>query len=114
MHDFEVEGHESRHVKQTMLASNNLATGESSLNFYQHGQTSQPQVIDLVLSGLPADCNQQALKRVSGSKHVISTQIDMDNLKGTCKGSGRMQIRLNQGESLDQVKLNFLRQGFNV
>ena len=44
----------------------------------------------------------------------MSATVNFDNLKGTCKGTGRLQIRLNNGESLDQVKLNFLRKGYQI
>jgi len=35
-------------------------------------------------------------------------------LTGACKGEGRIKIRLNQDESMEQVRLNFLRAGFVV
>lgn len=54
------------------------------------------------------------LKKVSGAKHVISSDVDEDRLKGTCLGTGRIQIRLNQGESLDSVTLNFVKNGWSV
>ena len=55
--NFEVNGHESKHTTQAMLASNNFNTGISSLNYYKGGQESKPEIVDLVLSNLPADLN---------------------------------------------------------
>ena len=55
--DFQVGGHESRHTTQAMLASNNFNTGISSLNQYKVGLESKPEIVDLVLSNLPADTN---------------------------------------------------------
>jgi len=63
---------------------------------------------------LPPQISEQNLRKISGSKHVISAHVDVDNLSGSCKGSGRIQIRLNNGESADKVKLNFLRLGYQV
>lgn len=63
---------------------------------------------------LKADTQPENLKKISGSKHVISAVVDEDNMLGTCKGTGRIQIRLNNGETAEQVKLNFLREGIIV
>lgn len=97
-----------------MLASNNLFTGESSLNFYQSAKESAPQTLDLIVSNLPETTQVNNLRKIAGSKHIISAVVDFDNFKGTCKGTGRLQIRLNHGETADQVKLNFLRLGYQV
>jgi len=56
------------------------------------------KVVDLVLNGLPPNCEASTLKAVSGSKHVISATVEEDNFKGTCTGAGRIQLRLNKGE----------------
>lgn len=61
------------------------------------------------MSQLPPNTNSEALKKISGSKHVFEATVDEDNLKGICSGTGRIKIRLNHGETADKVKLNFLR-----
>lgn len=66
------------------------------------------------MSNLNSDAKAENLKKISGSKHVISAVVDEDNMLGTCKGTGRIQIRLNNGETTEQVKLNFLREGIIV
>jgi hypothetical protein len=45
---------------------------------------------------------------------VVSTELNIDNFKGTCRGQGRIRIRLNDGESLDKVKENFAKAGLSV
>jgi len=35
-------------------------------------------------------------------------------MKNVCSGTGRIKIRLNHGEDLDRVKLNFLKEGIHV
>jgi hypothetical protein len=52
------------------------------------------------------------LRKISGSRHIISATVDVNNFSGACKGTGRIQIRLNHGETADQVKLNYLRKGY--
>ena len=45
---------------------------------------------------------------------MFDAHVDSDNLKNVCAGTGRIKIRLNHGESLDKVKLNFLKEGISV
>lgn len=47
-------------------------------------------------------------------KHVVGAEVNEDNLKGICTGEGRIKIRLNEGETINQVRLNFVRAGFAV
>lgn len=77
-----------------MLASNDMITGKSSLQSYDMVK-EPPRVIDLAIQGLPAYMDARELKKISGAKHVIQTTVDEDSLKGTCLGTGRIQIRLN-------------------
>lgn len=65
--------------------------------------------MDLNVSNLPANTTVNDLKKMAGSKHVYSAVVDEDNFLGKCTGTGRLQIRLSEGENADQVKLNFLR-----
>lgn len=51
---------------------------------------------------------------MSGSKHIVSAVVDVDVFTGSCKGTGRIQIRLNHGETADSVRLNYLRLGYKV
>ena len=53
------------------------------------------------MSNLKEDTQADNLKRISGSRHVISAVVDEDNMLGTCKGTGRIQIRLNNGETVE-------------
>jgi RNA recognition motif-containing protein len=89
-------------------------TGESSLNYYSKAKEATPQIVDMVVSNLPKHFDEKALRKVSGSKHIISAVVDVDNFTGSCKGTGRIQIRLNHGETADSVRLNFLRLGYKV
>ena len=53
------------------------------------------------MSGLPENCDEIKLKRAANAKHIISTEINIDNFLGKCKGDGRLKIRLNDGESVE-------------
>lgn len=54
------------------------------------------------------------LKRMSGAKHVIASSVAEDNFRGVCTGTGSVQIRLNNGETPDSVKLNYIKAGYIV
>jgi len=73
-----------------MLASNCPITGKSSMVAYQEQQKAPAQVIDLSLKNLPADADLKQVKRLAGVKHVIDAQLDEDNFRGICKGTGRI------------------------
>lgn len=77
-------------VKQSFLASQHLATGESSLNYYSQASQSTPEIIDFVVSNLPKNFDETTLRKVSGSKHIISAVVDVDVFTGSCKGTGRI------------------------
>ena len=51
---------------------------------------------------------------MAGVKHVVSATVDEDNMKGTCTGTGRIKVRLAQGETRDQIELNFTKNGVAV
>ena len=101
---YTIQGRETKATKQAMLASNDPVTGKSSMASYDRVQPpSATRVVDLCLSGLPCNTDLIGVKKMSGARHVISAQLDEDNMKGICTGTGRIQIRLNQGENLDDI-----------
>lgn len=51
---------------------------------------------------------------MAGARHIVETRLKQDNLKGTLTGEGRMRIRLQQGETVEQVRENLERSGINV
>ena len=46
--------------------------------------------------------------------HVISSTVVEDNMKGTCTGAGKVKVRLNHGETREQLELNFTKNGISV
>lgn len=109
-----MQGRETKATKQMFLASNDFATHATSLQGYDKASLSAPEVIDWIVSGLPANADGKDLKKIAQVKHVVRAVCDEDSFKGTCLGTGRIQIRLNHGETADQVRLNFLRRGYAV
>ena len=63
---------------------------------------------------MPAQCDEAVLKRAAKVRHVIASEVDLDNLKGTCRGSGRIKIRLSDGETEAMIKNNLSRAGYWV
>jgi len=86
----EVNGHETKAIKQAFLASNNFVTGNSSLEHYTSAQNAAPKVVDLVIGNLPPQTEAHILKKISGSKHVINATVEEDNFRGVCTGNGRL------------------------
>lgn len=110
---YSIPGRETAATKQSHLGSTCPLTGKSSLAAY-NAVPSKPEVIDMTINGLPEHMDARELKRASGAKHVISATVDEDKLKGICLGTGRIQIRLNQGETRDSVALNLVKNGWTV
>ena len=97
---------------QNLTTTNNLPGADANA-FYNKSQ-NKGEVIDLVLSGLDSSVQQADLKKISNVKHVISSEVDLDALKGTCKGTGRIKIRLNEGEDPETIRQNFINKGILV
>ena len=72
-----------------MLASNDLISGKSSLAHYDAIQEA-PKVVDLNIYDLPEHMDAKELKKISGARHVITSTVDEDRLKGICLGTGRI------------------------
>lgn len=101
---YTIPGRETKATKQAMLASNDPITGQSTLGAYNRvRQPDEVTVVDLELRNLPEHADKLSVKKMSGAKNVINVALDEDNFRGVCKGTGRIQIRLNQNENLDQI-----------
>ena len=111
---FNVPGRETKATKQAMLASNDPITGSSSMNGYNLRENSKPDIIELELAGLGANVDAQDVRKMAGVKHVISSTVEEDNMKGTCTGVGKVKVRLNHGETRDQLLLNYTKHGIAV
>ena len=97
-----------------MLASNDPVTGQSTMAGYNKHENAKPEVYELSLSGLGSNMNAQEVKKMAGVKHVIAASVVEDNMKGTCVGTGTVKVRLNHGETREQVELNFTKNGVAV
>ena len=80
---------EPKAAKQAMLASNNrVIGGEQDAGFVRRNE--DVRVIDLQLANLPSSADMIGVKKMSGAKNVIGVALDEDNMKGICKGTGRI------------------------
>ena len=86
-----VKGKNATQSQKLQNLSSNIhgLQGVTANKFYQMPQ-SKGQVVDFMLSGMKSNMNEAGLKKISGAKHVISSTIEIDNLKGTCSGQGRI------------------------
>lgn len=85
--------------KQAHLASD-LITGKSAMEHISK-DASKLKIVDLDLGQLPEHIDEQDIKRIAGVKHVINATVDIDNMKGVCKGTGNVKLRIGDGESID-------------
>ena len=81
---------------------------------YERGENSKPNVYELNLTGLGSNATAEEVKKMAGVRHVISSNVVEDNMKGTCTGVGTVKVRLNHGETREQVELNFTKNGIAV
>jgi hypothetical protein len=64
------------------------------------------------LKDLPKNIEDFQLKKIANVKHVISTTIDVDSITNQCTGTGRIKVRLQTNEDAEQVRINFLKEGY--
>ncbi len=103
---------QSRAAKVRDLSSDLLGTGETTAKYLD--KSHKNEVYDLDLKGLPANADKISVKTALGIKHVIEVTVNHDNLTNDCNGTGRVKLRLNPGENIEQVKLNLLKEGLGV
>ena len=65
----------------------------------QYDNKNKGEVLDFDLLNIPGNSDEISVKKNANVKHVISTELDIDNMKGVCTGNGRIKIRLNDGET---------------
>ena len=97
--------------------SSNLLGQDCSLGKYstvKDAAQSHSQVVELVVHGLSNEAHADDLMRISGAKHVVEATVDHDAIRNVCTGSGKIKVRLGDGEDIEQVKLSLLKAGFDV
>ena len=82
--------------KKLSALSSNIGGADAS-RYYNN--KAKGEVLDFDLSGLPETADEITVKRSANVKHVISTELVYDNMKGICRGEGRIKVRLNEGET---------------
>jgi hypothetical protein len=70
--------------------------------------------IDLDLQNLPPHIDSLGVKRITGAKQIISTDLKYDAMKGTCTGQGRLRLRLGGGEDLNKIRSNLATAGIRT
>ena len=100
----------NRNAKLSALSSN---IGGADPNRYYLNK-AKGEVLDFDLSGLPESADEITVKKQANVKHVISTELQYDNMKGICRGEGRIKVRLNEGETEEQIVNNFKAAGYIV
>ncbi len=106
--------YETQNKKLQNLSSNIHGLQGQDANKFYHQPHNKGTVVDFVLSGIGASVDETQVRKISGAKHVISTNVDLDNVKGTCTGGGRIKIRLNEGETPEDIRQRYISQNIVV
>ena len=83
-------------------------------NRYFHQSPNRGEVVDFILNGLNRNVDEIEIKKIANVKHVISSEVDIDTIRNTCSGTGRIKIRLNEGENKYDVMNNFKKLGVQI
>ena len=63
---------------------------------------------------MPSDTQAGDLRRLAGARHIVDAIVDHDTIKNQCVGSGKIRVRLGEGEDLEQIKGNLYQAGLDV
>lgn len=103
---------ETKKTTQSFLSSV-FISGKSTLQFMDQ-KNKKFEIIDLDIKNISPYMDQQDLKQISGAKHIISTEIGHNSMKGHNSGDARFKFRINEGDSYDQVLKNLKDKGLIV
>ncbi len=90
----------------------NLQGGNA--NKFFNADLPKGEVVHIKLDNLGPNVDEVEIRRTAGVKHVIASDVEVDALKGTCKGKGSIQIRLNEGENKEAIAQKFVNKGWIV
>ena len=97
-------------METTQLASKGFYEEASTFDRNPNGR----EVVTLKLSNLPANANDEHIKSIAGTKHVISATTSINNIKNECTGDGEISVRLGEGETKEQVLQRFADLGIDA
>jgi hypothetical protein len=98
------------------LTSKKLKTEElrSELQPLQEFQDKNPEVFELLLTQVPRHYDKVDLKKICEGMHIISTELDTDNLTGVQKGTGKIKLRCANEKKLKHFEYKLLKEGIEV
>lgn len=102
--------HKQQEMETTQLAAQGFYQGAKACD----RRPDAREVVTLKLNNLPKEANDEALKRIAGTKHVISAATSINNIKNECTGTGEVSLRLGEGETKDQVLQRFADLGIDA
>lgn len=95
--------------------SSRMPDGRSSMAYGVADQDAEKvHVIDLDLHNIPSQIDEQSLKKMTGARHIVKTELGQNSLKGTLTGDGRVSIRLPQGQDYGDVKSQLQKAGISA
>lgn len=101
--------------KHQSFLSSQMPDGRSSVAY---GLTSPAlenvHVIDLDLHNIPPGADERILKKLTGARHIVKTELGHNSLSGALTGEGRLSIRLHDGQDYRDVKKKLQKAGVSA
>ena len=54
------------------------------------------------------------MRKIAGARHIVDAIVDHDTIRNQCIGSGKILVRLGEGEDLEQIKGKLNEAGLKV
>lgn len=71
-------------------------------------------VVELDLKDLTPNIQIEDLKKLANVKHVIKVVVDHDSITNQCVGTGKVKLRLGPNDSVENVKMQYMKAGYKV
>jgi hypothetical protein len=101
-------------IKGCELESTSLHSDEFYKKYNVIKDHRETNVISLRFKDLSPDMDADALRAMSGCKHVVRASVKADNIKNECTGEGEITIRLSEGDTKEDIISRFRAAGFTA
>ena len=101
--------------KHQYFLSSQMPDGRSSIAYgLTNPVPEKVRVIDLDLHNIPPGADERILKKLTGARHIVKTELAHNSVSGALTGDGRLSIRLHEGQDYQDVKRNLQKAGVSA
>lgn len=91
-----------------------IEEARSELQPLQEFSDKTPEVYEILLTKVPRTLDKVDLRKICEGMHVISTELDTDNLTGASKGTGSIKLRCGNEKKLKNFECKLLKEGIET